>query len=83
MPGVTLSFFPGLILLVAADPAPAPPFDVVSAKAAPKLTQRFAQTEGWTGGDVAQSIPLTPARSGCSATASSVLSSPGGVSARG
>lgn len=62
MPGVTLSFFPGLLLLVAADPAPAPPFEVVSAKPAPPLTQRFQQTEGWTGGDVAQSIPLTPDR---------------------
>lgn len=48
-------------LLLAADPAPAP-FDVASAKPLPALTQRFQQTEGWTGGDVATSVPLSKDR---------------------
>src|ERR1700736_448739 len=62
MPGVSLGCLPAMMLLFAADPAPPPPFEVSSAKPAPALTQRFQQTEGWTGGDVAQSIPLTPDR---------------------
>jgi hypothetical protein len=57
----SIGFLGGLMLVAAADPAP-PPFEVVSAKPAPALTQKFQQTDGWTGGDVAYSIPLTSDR---------------------
>jgi hypothetical protein len=51
-----------LLLACAADPAPPVPFEVVSAKPAPALTQQFQRTDGWTGGDGASSIPLGPDR---------------------
>ena len=38
------------------------PLEVVEAKPMPVLTKRFAQTEGWTGGDGAQSIVLSKDR---------------------
>lgn len=50
-----------ITLLLAVDPA-SPPFEVISAIPAPTLTQHFQRTEGWTGGDVAQSIRLTADR---------------------
>jgi hypothetical protein len=46
-------------LIAQSDPCP---IEVVEAKPRPALTKRFAQTEGWTGGDGAQSIVLSKDR---------------------
>jgi hypothetical protein len=46
-------------ILVGQSPAP---FTLEWAKPLPALTQRFQQTEGWTGGDGASSIPLNSKR---------------------
>ena len=57
MPLVAFHSLAGLMMVLAAEPEPFG-FDVTAARPAPALTQRFQQTEGWTGGDVATSIPL-------------------------
>lgn len=50
----------GLLLILAAD-AP-PPVDVLSARPAAAVSDLFRRSTGWTGGDVAYSIPLGPDR---------------------
>lgn len=62
IPGIQFPCMCYFLLVFAADPGPAPPFEVQSAKPAPALTQQFQRTEGWTGGDGANSIPLGPDR---------------------
>lgn len=47
--------------LVVAQPDAAG-LELVEAKPLPALTKKFAQTEGWTGGDGAQTIPLSKER---------------------
>lgn len=42
--------------------ADATPLELVESKPLPALTKRFQQTDGWTGGDGALSIPLTKER---------------------
>jgi hypothetical protein len=51
-----------LLLSAAGPPAGAPPFTVESARPLPSLTEQFSRREGWTGGDVAHSIPLGAGR---------------------
>src|SRR4051812_32396788 len=51
-----------LLLTPSADPAPALTLELVEAKPLPALTRQFQQTEGWTGGDGASSVPLGPER---------------------
>ena len=62
MSGVSFGCINGVLLALMAQPAPSVPFEVMSAKPASALTQQFQQAEGWTGGDVAYSIPLGPDR---------------------
>jgi hypothetical protein len=51
--------FPSLCIMALAIGQPDnAPLEVVEAKPLPALTKKFAQTDGWTGGDGAQSIPL-------------------------